>query len=80
MSQRPLTTHYDRLRMTDCDAKRMKSRGSVVLLLLAATEVAPEPGPKPGVERGVKPGLGFLGSPGCEKPAFNETADYGATS
>jgi hypothetical protein len=52
----------------------MKSRGSVVLLLLTTTEVDPEPGPKPGVEPGVKPGSGFLGSAGCEKPAFNETA------
>ena len=46
------------------------------LLLLTATEVDPEPGPKPGVE----PGSGFLGSAGCEKPALNETAGYGATS
>ena len=55
----------------------MKSTGSLVLLLLTATEVDPEPGPKPGVEPGVKPGLGFLGSAGCEKPAFYETAGYG---
>ena len=47
--------------------------GSVVFLLLTATEVDPEPGPKPGV----KPGSVFFGSAGCEKPAFYETAGYG---
>ena len=48
--------------------------GSALLLRLIATELDAESGPKPGVEPGVKPGSGFLGSAGCEKLAFNETA------